>query len=162
MSLFITDFVEDIKEFHEKFGFTKRPHGERPSAELMAFRLKFLAEELHELSVSAKYDDLEGMLDALVDLVYVALGTAWLLNLDFEAAWNVVHKANMQKIRAERESDSKRGSTFDVVKPKGWNPPNFTNWMSADDLKLKIDPLKAKHKKQISLFDYLKTLETQN
>lgn len=37
--------------------------------------------------------------------------------------WDDVQRANMSKERALKASDSKRGSTWDVVKPKGWIPP---------------------------------------
>lgn len=37
--------------------------------------------------------------------------------------WNDVQRANMSKERALREADSKRGSTYDVIKPVGWIPP---------------------------------------
>jgi predicted HAD superfamily Cof-like phosphohydrolase len=66
------------------------------------------------------------MADALIDLVYVAMGTAHLLGLPWEALWNEVQIANMRKVRAAADaSDSKRGSAFDVVKPPGWQPPNI-------------------------------------
>lgn len=37
--------------------------------------------------------------------------------------WSDVQRANMSKERALRASDSKRGSTYDVIKPVGWIPP---------------------------------------
>jgi len=37
--------------------------------------------------------------------------------------WSDVQRANMSKTRAEKASDSKRGSKWDVVKPPGWVPP---------------------------------------
>lgn len=37
--------------------------------------------------------------------------------------WNDVQRANMSKERAKKASDSKRGSTWDVVKPAGWVGP---------------------------------------
>jgi len=37
--------------------------------------------------------------------------------------WTDVQRANMSKVRAEKASDSKRGSQWDVVKPKGWIAP---------------------------------------
>jgi predicted HAD superfamily Cof-like phosphohydrolase len=45
------------------------------------------------------------------------------MGLPFDELWKQVHAANMRKVRAEVPSDSKRGSTFDVVKPPGWVSP---------------------------------------
>lgn len=155
----ILDLVQDIHDFHTKFGFTKRPIGERPNQGFMAFRLKFLAEELHETALAAKRDDLAEFLDGLVDLVYVAIGSAWSLNLDFGEAWKRVHAANMEKIRAERAEDSKRGTAFDVIKPKGWKKPNIDGLIDPLDRVLKhTTPTRAKQE-QFDLIEYLKQLD---
>lgn len=37
--------------------------------------------------------------------------------------WTDVQRANMSKVRAEKASDSKRGSQWDVIKPPGWQAP---------------------------------------
>ena len=132
------NFMGDMKEFHEKFGLI---YDSRPRAlldELGDFRANFMAEELEEYNghrtvvlESIKNEDhadtthhLEHMLDALVDLVYVAMGTAYLHGFDFNEAWRRVHAANMMKERALKSEDSKRGSIYDVVKPPGWEPPS--------------------------------------
>jgi predicted HAD superfamily Cof-like phosphohydrolase len=56
-----------------------------PSTDVVDFRAKFLQEELDEFISSDEQDDLEGAVDALVDLVYVAYGTALLLGISPEA-----------------------------------------------------------------------------
>lgn len=153
------NMLQDIHDFHTKFGFTKREHGDRPNQAFMAFRLKFLAEELHETAMAHRKDDLENILDGLVDLVYVAIGTAWLLNLDFEEAWKRVHAANMQKVRAVTAGDSKRGTTSDVVKPKGWEKPNIAELIAPLDRQLKHSLAKQSKGDQLDLVRYLQTLE---
>jgi predicted HAD superfamily Cof-like phosphohydrolase len=42
----------------------------------------------------------------------------------WDEMWADVQRANMSKVRAERAVDSKRGSVWDVVKPRGWVPPD--------------------------------------
>jgi predicted HAD superfamily Cof-like phosphohydrolase len=127
------DFVKDIEEFHTKYQLRYEGKPRLLPHEMMHFRLGFLLEEFQEYksaSLSPKFTDddvaqlLEAQLDALVDLVYVAIGTAHLHGFDFAEAWRRVHAANMTKVRAESASDSKRGTTFDVVKPTGWQPPS--------------------------------------
>lgn len=64
---------QDVLAFHRKFD---QPHGTRPqflTPEAFEFRHKFLQEELQEFH-DAKH--LVAQLDALMDLVYVAIGTA--------------------------------------------------------------------------------------
>ena len=113
----------DIEKFHEKFELSKLAKPGFLSQELMRFRIKFLQEELDEFCDAYVNQDLEKAFDALIDLTYVALGTAFLMGLPFNDGWKHVHNCNMQKVRAKLESDSKRKSTFDVVKPEGWQPP---------------------------------------
>ncbi len=156
------DLLGDINDFHTKFGFTPREIGAKPDLSLLLFRLKFLAEELQELKVASTVDDLENFLDGLVDLVYVALGTAWLFNLDFNKAWTLVHAANMAKVRAERNEDSKRGSTFDVIKPKGWQKPAIATCLDPVDIALKIEKHNDPEQVQGDLFSsYFKKLEAE-
>lgn len=92
------------------------------------YRYQHLNEELHELLRAHRDRDLPGIADALVDLVYVALGTAHFYGLPFDEIFAEVQRANMTKERANGAGDprSKRGSAFDVVKPEGWIPPNIS------------------------------------
>ena len=117
--------LKDIDSFHKKFKFEKNDNVVIPDDnELVNFRTSFLMEELAEYTNAITKKDSAAALDALVDIVYIALGTAWLFNLPFEKAWNEVQKANMSKIRTKSKS-KKRGTSFDVVKPKGWIAPDI-------------------------------------
>lgn len=116
----------DVGDFHRKFDLLTTSKERRPtliSKELQEFRVKFLEEELAELKEGYELEDLPKIADALVDLVYVALGTAHLHGLPWASLFAEVQRANMQKVRATRAEDSTRGSTFDVVKPPGWKAP---------------------------------------
>ena len=117
--------IRDIDAFHKKFGFEKNEKvGIPDNNELVNFRTAFLMEELAEYTNAITKKDAAGALDALVDIVYIALGTAWLFNLPFEKAWQEVQKANMSKVRA-KDKTGKRGTKFDVIKPKDWKAPNI-------------------------------------
>ena len=93
---------------------------------LFTYRTKFMLEELLEFADAQYRADLPAAADALVDLVYVALGTAHLMGLPFDELWRTVQLANLQKERATGADDprSKRGHHLDVVKPVGWQAPD--------------------------------------
>tara|TARA_R110000850_G_scaffold171245_1_gene296632 strand:+ start:169 stop:615 length:447 start_codon:yes stop_codon:yes gene_type:complete len=119
------DLLGDINKFHNKFGFKKGEKvGIPEDSELVNFRTSFLMEELAEYTQAITKKDEAAALDALIDIVYIALGTAWLFNLPFEKGWREVQKANMSKVRAKSKS-KKRGTAFDVIKPKDWKAPNI-------------------------------------
>jgi predicted HAD superfamily Cof-like phosphohydrolase len=129
----------DIERFHEKFGLapTDDP-GHRLPDDVLAFRIKFMFEELQEyvdavggsygcpnVSIDPAKFHAEDAFDALIDLAYVALGTAYLHRFPFNEGWARVQAANMKKVRASGDDDplSKRKHNKDVVKPPLWEPP---------------------------------------
>jgi predicted HAD superfamily Cof-like phosphohydrolase len=120
----LMSMYEDVKNFHKKFDllYSGPPRGLPESIE--KFRISFMNEEL--LEYIGAYD-LDKSLDALVDLCYVAMGTAVLHGFDFDEAWRRVHEANMRKVRATNLSQSARSSLDDVVKPHGWVPPDLSD-----------------------------------
>ena len=115
----------DVCEFHKKFEIPIEKYPAFPSKELLEFRMKFLREEVDEFGEAVRNDDIVKAFDALIDVVYVAIGTAVIMNLPFEKGWDIVHSANMTKIRARNASQSKRGTAFDVVKPSNWIAPDM-------------------------------------
>ena len=140
-----SDF-NDVGKFHKKFGLPSAEHpGPREiDKELIEFRLNFLLEELEEFASACGYylstagpglkfrEDHETTkidhtkaFDALIDLNYVSLGTAHLLGYPWPVGWNAVQQANMKKERAVKKEQSARGSLWDVVKPKEWQPPDI-------------------------------------
>ena len=118
--------IRDIKDFHEKFGLTYNGPPRILDTTVATFRIKFMEEELHEYIIACATHNLEGQFDALIDLVYVALGTAYMQGLPFQKGWDEVQKCNMQKVKAGPNGEgSKRGSPLDVVKPAGWVGPDL-------------------------------------
>lgn len=122
----LTGLIQDVEAFHLKYGLEYSGPPRYLSGELREFREKFLQEELDEYMIATKPED---KLDALIDLVYVAIGTAYLHGFKFTQGWQLVHAANMQKVRrhlsTEQVQESGRTQTFDIVKPAGWRKPDL-------------------------------------
>lgn len=114
----------DVGRFHRKFDLPVSYSTPRAvDKDLLEFRTKFMQEELDEFAAAKTAAD---QFDALLDLVYVAMGTAHMMGFPWEAGWARVQQANMAKVRASADaSDSKRGSSWDVVKPEGWLAPDI-------------------------------------
>jgi predicted HAD superfamily Cof-like phosphohydrolase len=121
-----TSIFEDVKEFHTEF---KIPAVKPPfqlNYKALSFRIKFLWEEMEELETAIDEQNICDQIDALIDLIYVAAGTLDLMGVDGQRHFSLVHRANMKKVRAQKAGDSKRMSSFDVIKPKGWLAPDHS------------------------------------
>ncbi len=84
---------------------------------------RFILEELSEYLRATEEGQLIDAADALVDLVYVAMGCAHAMGLPFDRLFEAVHQANMRKEPANEFIRSVRGNQYDVVKPFGWTGP---------------------------------------
>lgn len=121
---------DDVGAFNKKFGLPYYGDGSEPhflDQETQMYRIRHMIEELQEYQDACGENDLAGAADALVDLVYVAMGTAHFMGIPFNECWDEVQRANMSKVRAESASDdrSKRKNAWDVVKPANFVPPDI-------------------------------------
>lgn len=150
---------EQVAEFHLKFELKYEGPPRQLPRDMELFRIGFMIEELAEYSQACGWlgiyhdldlihtrikrmakgesnwytcelvEDMEKQLDSLVDLCYVANGTAYLQGFNFDEAYRRVHEANMNKVRVESTdlTKSTRSSKYDVVKPEGWKAPDLSD-----------------------------------
>ena len=79
-------------------------------------------EKSHAFVIDERVDqDLPVQADSLVDLVYVAKGTAVMCGLPWRELFCEVQRANMEKVPGV----TKRWNLMDVTKPAGWRPPSI-------------------------------------
>lgn len=126
-----TSYDQDVAAFHERFGIPVTGRSGPPALmdqKTLDYRVMFLREELHEFIDCCADGNLAGALDALVDLSWVAIGTAHYMGCPFDAAWAEVRRANMDKVGVAAGGDPNkpyRDSGPQVVKPPGWLPPDI-------------------------------------
>mgnify|MGYP000542157430 CR=1 FL=1 len=122
------DWVKDINDMHAKFGVHKWMDDNQSENEklnkFLEFRLKFLAEELNETTLAFESKDPEEIVDGLIDLCVVAIGTLDAFGVDAYKAWDQVHNANMAKEPGVKESRPNPLGLPDLIKPEGWNGPS--------------------------------------
>lgn len=120
------NWYKDIAKMHEKFGFHEKiaEFDEDTLYEMLLFRYRFLEEEMREIDEAIAGGNAEEIVDGLIDLCVVAIGTLDLFQIDAEKAWNEVHKANMKKRRGVKENRPNPLGLPDLMKPKGWKGPS--------------------------------------
>lgn len=116
----MSDEIRDLKEFNTKYGLLTNKTPVHLTKRRLEERVNFMYEELLELKSAAAAQNLAGIADALIDIVYVAKGTAVMLGLPWDELWSEVHATNMRKVRGI--SSRQRA---DVLKPEGWMPPDL-------------------------------------
>ena len=126
-----SDMVKDIHAMHQKYGvhdWVVKKAEERDKDSLqkfLNFRMDFIDEEYKE-TLKAIYSDSdpEEIVDGLIDIIVVALGTLDAFGVDAQKAWDEVYNANMAKepgIKPERPNPL---GLPDLIKPKGWTAPS--------------------------------------
>jgi predicted HAD superfamily Cof-like phosphohydrolase len=113
----------DNNEMHDKFGFhdaVSKMDADK-LCKMLKFRLDFLQEELDE---AKRANSAEDIVDAMIDLCVVAIGTLDAYNVDSQEAWNKVHSANMSKERGIKPERPNPLGLPDLIKPEGWVAPS--------------------------------------
>ena len=117
--------MKRVREFHEKMELAiDQPY----SKELMDFRLRLLFEEIQELASAAldietnlnkeeRHVMMQDLLKEMCDVVYVIKGMAVSFGMDFDKAFDLVHKSNMSKLPLIKDANGK------VQKGLNYEPP---------------------------------------
>lgn len=123
-------YFDDIKFLHEQHDIHYEGKPRLLIGDELYLRMKLLREEHEEYRNACLLNDPHEILDALVDICVVAIGTAAQHGYDFDTAWHRVLKANLAKRPAKTEEEiekTKRKIKNDLYKPEGWTAPDLTD-----------------------------------
>jgi len=122
----MTDWVKDINKMHAFYGMHEKfaEFDDEKKKLFLTFRANFIQEELDELKESISNTDPEEIVDALIDICVVAIGTLDAFDIDSHKAWDEVLRANMAKRVGVKEGRPNPLSLPDLMKPEGWSAPS--------------------------------------
>lgn len=92
--------------------------------------VNLIKEELQELDTAIKEEDNTEKLDALIDILVVAVGAVNSMGADAQGAWDEVMRTNFAKIDSETGKVRKR-EDGKVLKPLGWQPPSLSKYLAS-------------------------------
>jgi predicted HAD superfamily Cof-like phosphohydrolase len=117
------DWAKDIWRMHKHYGVHPviDKMDDETLAKFLEFRINFLQEELDELR---RAEGAEDVVDALIDLCVVAIGTLDGFGVDSHRAWDEVLDANMKKETGVKASRPNPLGLPDLIKPEGWTAPS--------------------------------------
>jgi hypothetical protein len=127
------DWAHNIFMMHKRFGVhkwigNKVAEGDYDALRtFMKFRIDFLREELNETEKAYDTLDAEEIVDGLIDLCVVAIGTLDAFGVDAHKAWDAVHTANMAKEPGVKPSRPNPLGLPDLIKPEGWTAPSHAD-----------------------------------
>lgn len=116
-------WVDYVLYFHRKFGHPIGEKGRRPSDAEEILRTNLLVEEVCEYLDAVAKDDRAEILDALADIIFIAIGTAITYGFDIDEAMYRVTQSNLSKLGPDGlpiyREDGK------VAKGENYFPPKF-------------------------------------
>ena len=131
---------EAVKEFHLKFN---HPVGNSPKImerERAVARYHWMKEEIDEFLEAVNQKDIVEQADAMIDVIYFALGTLVEMGIKPDRLFNIVQEANMSKLWDDGLPHyNSEGKT---IKPPTWQDPH-------EYLKEAIEEMKEKGNKNV-------------
>lgn len=120
------DLIRDIGDMHAKYGVNAkvREFDKEKLKAFLDFRYKFLKEEMDEIEKAINEGDADGIVDGIIDLMVVSIGTLDAFDVNSYKAWDRVHVANMSKEVGIKASRPNPLGLPDLIKPVGWSAPS--------------------------------------
>lgn len=115
----LNDIWRVVRDFHLAFGLPTTEPPQLLATPRTGERSKWMREELHEFESAATIPE---QADAMVDLIYLAIGTLVEMGVPPGRVFELVHSSNLGKrwadgtVRLDREGK--------VLKPPAWSSPN--------------------------------------
>ena len=91
-------FIDDVREFHERFGVPILDAPKMPTGERQRLRRALILEEAIETCEAIERGDIIEAADGIADLIYVAIGAALEFGIPLDRVWAEVHRSNMAKV----------------------------------------------------------------
>jgi len=108
---------KDVGDFHRKI---KYPEAQFPTIKPevnLTHRIQHMHEELREYREAVLEGELPAAVDAMVDLIYLAIGTVRAHGVDINPCWDLVQEANMKKLPGDNWKNT--------TKPDDWEAPDL-------------------------------------
>lgn len=132
---------DDVADFHTKFNIpiAGSEPARIPDYTIVEYRTKFLHEEMKEFEDACARGSLVDAFDALMDLAWVAMGTAHYFRLPWDQGWRELVRANNDRVLVTPENcpPEKKYRKDMVMKPPGWRPPDLLRVIRDHNSRLK-------------------------
>ena len=123
----MTNF-EKVGNFMKTFGQEVKEKPSFSSDKINKLRLDLIAEELDELKLAMKNNDLLEVADALTDILYVTYGAGHAFGINLDKCFNEVQNSNMSKL--DDNGKPIYNDSGKVMKGPNYFKPNLNKFIS--------------------------------
>lgn len=110
---------EEVREFQRKFGHPVADKPKQMESERAKKRYNWMLEEINEF---IEAEEIVEQADAMIDVIYFALGTLVEMGIKPDSLFQIVQEANMSKLWPDGKPHyNTEGKT---IKPSGWEDPH--------------------------------------
>ena len=129
----LNEIFEQVKKFHIAFDHPVHDKPKLLSPDRVKSRSDWMIEEIKEFIDS---DTVEEQADAMIDLIYFAVGTLVEMGVPPQKLFDIVQEANMSKIWPDGKPHFRKDGK--VIKPEGWIDPK-------QKLEIAISSMRGEH-----------------
>lgn len=119
---------DDVEKFLLAVG-QECPPDAVPETDQAKLYKKLIEEEYEEFQEAYEANDDVEILDACFDMIWVIIGYMKSRGWDCEAAWDEGAQSNLSKIDPETGFVIRRPEDGKILKPEGWQPPDFSQFV---------------------------------
>ena len=118
---------EDVKTFMKKYGQEIKTKPKFPNQKIVQLRYDLIKEELQELKIAIKQNNLLEIADALTDILYVTYGAGHSFGIDLDKCFTEVQESKMSKLGKDgKPIYNKYGK---VMKGPNYKKPNLKQFV---------------------------------
>jgi predicted HAD superfamily Cof-like phosphohydrolase len=117
-----------VKTFMETFGQEVKTKPSFSTVKINSLRYDLIKEELDELKVAMKNNDLLEVADALTDILYVTYGAGHALGIDLDKCFEEVQNSNMSKL--DESGKPIYNESGKVMKGPNYFKPNLNKFIN--------------------------------
>ena len=118
---------DDVKNFMEIYGQEVKTKSSFHTEKIVQLRYDLIKEELDELSVAIKDQDIVEVADALTDLLYVVYGAGHSFGIDLDKCFGEVQRSNLSKLDIDGKPIYNENGK--VMKGPNYSKPNLKQFL---------------------------------
>ncbi len=118
---------DDVKNFMNLYEQEVKTKPSFPNEKIVQLRYDLIKEELDELSVAIKDEDIVEVADALTDLLYVVYGAGHSFGIDLDKCFAEVQRSNLSKLNIDGKPIYNENGK--VMKGPNYSKPNLKQFL---------------------------------